>query len=280
MNLERFCCVPAGMRKPLQLLLLTAALLPLGVRAQMPQLLILGTAHLNNPGHDMNNMAVDDVLTAKRQVEIADVVNHMARFRPTRVAIECDPQQQAKWDSRYAEFRAGKYSLTRDERDQIGLRLANAMNLPQVDCVDFQGSPPGPEEAYDFPAYALAHGQQAALDALKVAGKAMVADETAFLRTHALIDWYRRMNTAASLKADNALYFRYAAMGGNDAHPGAAWVGGWYARNLIIMENVRRIARPGDRVFMIFGAGHGYLLHAFAEDSGAFHVVDTESFLR
>ena len=259
---------------------LSAALMAaLPLAAQKPQLLILGTAHLNNPGRDMNNMQVDDVTQPARQREIATLVDALARFKPTRVTIECNPKKQADWDKRYAEYRAGQYTLTRDERDQIGIRLAAKMNLPRVDCVDYQGESTGQDESENFPAYAAAHGQQPVLDAIMAMGKADVTEETAFLKTHTLIEWYRRANQPARLGADNAVYFRFAAIGGDDAHPGANWVGGWHARNLIIMENIRRISKPGDRVFTLFGAGHAYLLHAFAQDSEAFEIVDTEKVL-
>lgn len=228
----------------------------------------------------MNNMDVDDVLQPKRQAELVDLVSRMAKFKPTRVAIECDPSQQAKWNQRYAAYRAGSYTLTRDERDQVGLRLAATMKLAQVDCVDFTSTPPGLESDYDFADYAKTHGQQTALDKLMAKGHAYVVEETAYLRSHPLVDWYRRANEPERLKAGNSLYFDFAAIGGGDAHPGAAWVGGWHARNLIIVENVRRLSQPGDRIFMIFGAGHGYLLHAFAEDSGAFTLVDPQTYLR
>lgn len=107
----------------------------------------------------MNNIHVDDVLAPQRQREIQDMVDHLARFQPTRVAIECSPTQQARFDARYQEYRAGTYQLTADERDQIGLRLAAQLNLPRVDCVDYTGGAPGPKESYDFPAFAAAHGQ-------------------------------------------------------------------------------------------------------------------------
>ncbi len=259
--------------------LAVALLVALPALAQEPQLLILGTAHLNNPGHDMANMQVDDVLTPKRQAEIIDIVDHLARFKPNRVALECDPKQQPDFDMRYADYRAGKYTLTRNEREQIGFRLAAKMNLPRVDCVDFQDGPPGPDDAYDFPKYAAAHGQQKDFDDLMAFGKAVVSEQTAYLQSHALIDWYRRANLPERLAADNAIYYQFAHMGGNDAHPGANWVGGWHARNLIIVENIRRMAQPGDRVFTLFGAGHAYLLHAFAVDSGAFTIIDTEKVL-
>ena len=258
-------------------------LLTVGWRAtaQRPQLLIQGTAHLNNPGRDMANIVVDDVLTPKRQAEIMTLVSHLERFKPTQVALECAPEKQQMYDQRYQDYRAGRYTLNRDEREQIGMRLAAKLNLPRVDCVDYENGPPGPEDAYDFVAFAQTHEDaKPIVEAMMSMGKRFASEETAFLQTHPLIEWYRRANEPAWLREGNQVYGQYIAhLGNTDAHPGANWVGGWHARNLIIVENLRHLAKPDDRIFALFGAGHAYLLHEFATESNAFNVVDTESYL-
>src|SRR4030088_2836128 len=39
-----------------------------------PEILVLGTYHMANPGHDIYNMHVDDVQSPKRRQEIAQVI--------------------------------------------------------------------------------------------------------------------------------------------------------------------------------------------------------------
>ena len=41
--------------------------------------MIVGVFHMSNPGHDMHNMQVDDVLAPKRQGEIAAVTEEYRR---------------------------------------------------------------------------------------------------------------------------------------------------------------------------------------------------------
>ena len=98
--------------------------------------LLLGTYHMDNPGRDIMNLQVDDVLAPKRQREIAELVDDLARFRPTKILIEAEygnPDAQTK----YSQYLAGKYELGRDEREQVAFRLARKMNLSQVYGVDF-----------------------------------------------------------------------------------------------------------------------------------------------
>src|SRR5512132_3843740 len=51
-----------------------------------PEILVLGTYHMGNPGRDVFNMQADDVLAPKRQQEMAQVIEVLKKFRPTKIA--------------------------------------------------------------------------------------------------------------------------------------------------------------------------------------------------
>jgi hypothetical protein len=52
-------------------------------------------------------------------------------------------------------------------------------------------------------------------------------------------------------------------------------------RNLRIFAKLARVAdKPGDRVLVIYGAGHAFLLNEFAEQSHAFKVASPEPLLK
>ena len=260
-------------------LLLWITVLVASAHGQKPQIMILGTTHFDNPNHDISNMAVDDVLTPARQQQIEKLVEAVARFKPTRIAIELPPSEQSHLDQRYAAYRSGKYALTSNERDQLGLRLAAKMGISQLDAVDYKSGPPGPDGAYDFAAYAATHGLQSRFEAFLVEGKQFAAGESNYLHTHTMLEWFQHANAQEYRLSNNRIYFEMLRFGDNKINPGANWVGGWHARNMIILENVRRLAKPEDRVLVIFGAGHTFLLDQLAKESGDFDVVNTEKFL-
>jgi hypothetical protein len=121
--------------------------------------MLVGTYHLSNPGKDINNVKAVDILTPQRQREIGKVVAALAKFAPTRVAVEW-PEQIV--NERYAKFRAGQLPESRNEVVQLGFRLAHQRNLATVQGIDVDG---------DFPfeavmAWAREHGRAGELDAV------------------------------------------------------------------------------------------------------------------
>src|SRR5215218_6554154 len=99
-------------------------------------IMILGLYHMANPGLDAVNVAADDVLLPRRQKEIQDLVNRLARFRPTKIAVEA-PYRSTAVPDRYKQYVAGTYALSRNETEQIGFRLAKQLSLPGVTPIDF-----------------------------------------------------------------------------------------------------------------------------------------------
>jgi uncharacterized protein DUF5694 len=245
---------------------------------QRPTLLVLGTGHLANPGHDVANVKVDDVLAPARQAEIREVVAQLASYRPTHIAVEWPIKDQAALDARYRDYREGKYQLDRGEEEQIGLRLAAKLNLPRVYAVDWNEDSPGKDEDYDWVAYGQAHGQKAQVTAL-LDPKGVLG--IAPLGAQSIGQWFLQLNRSDMLAASHRNYFDWAAIGDAERQPGANWVGGWYARNLRIFTNlVRMTDRPQDRMLVVYGQGHAYLLRQFAVESGAFRLVDVDAVLQ
>jgi hypothetical protein len=53
-----------------------------------PDVLVLGVWHMANPGGHVVNVEADDVLSPRRQSEIAEVMTVLGRFQPTKIAVE------------------------------------------------------------------------------------------------------------------------------------------------------------------------------------------------
>src|SRR5262245_39596019 len=111
------------------------------VAAPRAEVLVLGVYHMSNPGHDVFNMKADDVLAPQRQQEISQLIEVLKAFHPTKVAIEANVGSQ-RVAREYSDYLAGKYTLTGNEIDQIGYRLAKALGHKAVYPVDADGDFP------------------------------------------------------------------------------------------------------------------------------------------
>lgn len=243
-----------------------------------PALMVLGSAHFANPGRDNVNPEVADVLTERRQQEMEAVVRRLAEFRPTRIAVEIGEKNQAALDKRYQDYREGRYELGRGEDDQLGLRLAALLGHERVYAVDWNGIPPGGADL-DWFAYGQTHGHQAELDAITDPENARRFYVE--LKDQTISQWLKQLNAPDALLASHNMYFDISRVGDGEDLIGADWVGTWYARNLKIYSRLVNLAtEPDDRVLVIYGQGHAYLLQQFAREDGIFNVVGVDEILK
>jgi uncharacterized protein DUF5694 len=245
---------------------------------QRPTLLIVGVPHFDNPGRDVINTKVDDVLSAAQQAGVAKVVDALAAFRPDYVALEWASASQDRLDARYRDYREDRYTLSRDERDQLGLRLAAKLNLPRVTAVDWNEEPPGEDKHYDWLPYGQSNGQAALISAIRDPHRSGANDPQG---TQTMSSWLLKLNSPGALAAMHRDYFDIAMVGDAQDQPGANWVGTWYARNLRIFNNLVNLTdRPQKRILVIYGRGHAYVLRQFARESGAFRLIDLDQVLK
>lgn len=220
--------------------------------ANAAEVLVLGTFHMANPGHDINNVNVDDVLAPKRQAEIAQVIEVLKKFNPTKVAIETDPGSK-RIASQYADYLAGKYELTRNEIDQIGYRLAKELGHKTIYGVDADG---------DFPwmpllDYVKAHDRQKEFETITDEWAERTKAEAAFLASHTILETLLTVNSDPYAKSELASYSRIPRFSEPYDWAGADLLADWYRRNIHIYSNVLRlIESPDDRILVIFGSGH------------------------
>lgn len=79
-----------------------------------PKILLLGTFHMG-PTPDMINIEVDDLLSAKRQQEILEVVELIKKFKPNKLALEIDTEKNHEVNQQYQKYRSGQLKLEVNE---------------------------------------------------------------------------------------------------------------------------------------------------------------------
>lgn len=236
------------------------------------EVLLVGTYHFSNPGADLNNVKVDDVLMPKRQAEIAAVAAALARFKPTRVAVEW-PEDIT--NERYAKYLAGTLPASRNEVVQLGFRLAQSMKLTEVNGLDVEGDFP----FEDVQKWAADHGRGGEIDRLLALGAAETDKLTKLQDSHSVGGILRYLNGAAEIALNHSFYPPMLTMGGGADQPGVKLVSSWYTRNIAICAKLIQTVKPGDRVVVFFGQGHVYLLAQCIREQPGFKLVPSVDFL-
>lgn len=243
----------------------------------MPEILVLGTYHMANPGLDYANVRADDVLAPRRQAEIKEVCQLLAVYAPTRIAVEVPASSQADLDLRYAAYKDGQAELRRNEAEQLGFRLAKALGHERVYAVDYRSD-------LDLAAvltWAQANGLASLAARLQREATRIAEDMSSNLA---------RLSVRHMLLEDNSpeydnlhgLYLTLATVGdtGKGEYVGAELTASWYRRNLIIFSNIARLVTcQGDRVLVVIGSGHGALLRQLVRECPDYRLVDVAEYL-
>jgi len=256
-------------------LLIIALLATLGaatVRAAEPvKVMIVGDFHMGNPGRDLHNVQVPDMLSPKNQAEIASVDEALSRFRPTAVVAEWSAQTVGE---RFPKYLDGSLPPTRNEVVQLGFRLAKATNA-RMAGIDVDGEFP-----YDaVETFAKAHGRQTILEEQGQTVQAMVDAETHLLNEKDVAAALRYLNDPERLKPDNGFYRAMLKIGDGTNQPGAELDTAWYRRNLFICANLVQLATPGDRIVVFYGSGHAFLLRQCVAETPGFSLVEPNDYL-
>ena len=262
---------------------------------QKPTIMILGSSHLANPGMDTFNYKMDDVLAPKRQQEIEQLVRQLKAFQPTKIAFEQDPSDDTELNANYQEYLKGTYELQRDESDQIGFRLAKQMGHSKVYGVDYWPWPDNhpffPEgfdwDLIDYQKFAKTHNQEHLLPPPPTTEGKVVQDESGVTwiepeKYVSIIDMYIQGNQPEGRSESHQRYIRWIArVGLGDQYPGANWLAhSWYDRNLKIYVNLTRITESADeRILLIIGEGHVYLVQQFLKESGDYIIENPLKYL-
>lgn len=228
-----------------------------------PEILIVGTYHMANPGRDIFNSQSDDVLSPKRQAEMAELLTVLKRFRPTKIAIESTVYDDTR-KKQYIEYLAGRRELTRNEIEQVGFRLAKELGHPDVYPVDYDGEFPW-QRLVNF---AKATGRAEEFDRMYAEMGAHFGEQGEFMAWHTILETLLFMNADDRVAVDVGYYFREVHFGQPADYAGADLLASWYQRNMRIYSNiVNLIGSPDERILVIYGTGHlGWLRQAAAGD--------------
>lgn len=192
--------------------------------------------------------------------------------------MEWEVSEQDRLDAEYQAYQERGHSKSRHEIHQLGFRLASHLKHAGLYAVDRHDAGPDIRDVYDW---AKVH-QPDLHQALDEQTKGL---STTFRDPHpestSIWGHLRAANEPSRPSHEQEWYMGlFSLIGRGLDYPGVDWMMGWYRRNMTVYVNVTRlIASPDDRILVMFGAGHRYLLKQFFTESGRFVVESVEEYL-
>ena len=243
------------------------------------KIMVIGSWHFKTSGADVINVEGPNVFTPARQKELEDVAERLMAFRPTLVALEQVTDAPDYVIEKYNTYSPEMLSEIPNERVQVGYRLAAAAGLSSVYGIDEQPSEGEPDY---FPFNALmehieAIGEMEAFQAELAEVQEMVAAEMETLSGLSIADALVRTNQGVLSSPE--FYYSLATYDEGESQPAAELQAYLFMRNAKIFSKLLDVAEPGDRVVVVYGAGHKFWLDHLASHTPGVELVDPVPYL-
>ena len=250
----------------------------------MPKVLLVGTFHFNYPNldaHKTDSTQQVNVLSDEKQKELEELLDYLALFKPTVIAVEA--WSTSNINDRYRKYLNNEYQLGKNEIYQIGFRLAKRFNLDSLALVD---AAPMLLSIYDGKDSTCVRPW---LDSIYKDWD--FRSDGKFSKRYK--EWYEYGDSVEArlsfldvfkiMNSDKNIVKGYGAYLTGDFENGEfdgadALAMHWYSRNLRIFRNIQRLdAKPSDRILVLYGAGHMGILKQLFESSPQFELIPFNS---
>ncbi|MBX3379006.1 MAG: hypothetical protein KF805_02840 [Phycisphaeraceae bacterium] len=238
------------------------------------EVLIVGTFHFNS-NSDLVKSANHDVMSDKFQAEVNQVVGRLAKFNPNKIVVEYPANDQVKLDTLYADYKAGNRKLAKSERDQLGARLAKQLGHDRLYAFD----QPSDLDFKPLMDNAQKAGRADLLGELQSKTAEITKASAAISAKYTVAEHLAILNHPPIIEEMHSLYIWLLNFDTPENRPAAALLTSWYLRNLNMFENLQRIAKPGDRILVLVGAGHTKHLRDFVGQDSTLTLSETAPLL-
>lgn len=241
------------------------------------KMLLLGCFHFDNPGLDVAKFEDANILSAKRQEEVMQVVEKLVAFRPDKIFVEIPVEMQGKLDSAVTRYKNGQLTLKATETHQLGYRLAARLNLPTLYAADNRST--------DFPMDSLVkvlmkHNQYGMLQYIKQSIDSIQNDFNNSLKTKTISQILVKGNSPEVSAFQVGAYFDFLKAGDLNNQVGAYLTSEWWRRNMMIYGNIQKqLTGKEERVLVIFGSGHTALLETMMRYNQNIEIVPVKDVL-
>lgn len=251
-----------------------------------PKVLLVGTWHFNYPGQDAHKSKESNkinILSDKRQKELEELLDYIAKFRPTKIAVESGRNTgYLKW--RLKQWLLGKRELKASELEQIGIRLMHKLKLDTIygsnayplllELDDNKVKPTSEPYLYDI----LERHYFGGSDSISKRYDKFYEYQDTFAVKHTLLESFKYFNSDKVLDRGFGSYISGGQFFSENNEGPDALSSFWFNRNLRIYRNIQRIDyNENDRILVLFGSGHVSILKWLFKCDPNFELVKFNS---
>lgn len=237
--------------------------------------MVLGTFHFQG-SVDVIQSNAGNLITAEKQQEINSVVDKLVAFNPTQIAVEIEKIHNEKLNENYQAYKNDSFDLTVNEVHQLGFKTGKKLNLETISAVDWMENI-NHRSIDDVLKWAEAN-QSDLYD--KIISKYISKLEMEF-QDLTVLEILKQLNKdEQQVPLDHEAYMQIARIGKENDYVGIDWVRWWYQRNLIIYKNILDLIHDeGERMLVIIGSGHRYLITQFLSESDEVTMVNPSTLI-
>lgn len=223
-----------------------------------PEIMIVGTQHY----HEIFSQSDPD----EHFLESVDTLrNSLIKFQSTLICIEQELKIQKDIDDSFDRYNPTVFY--KNEAYDLGFYIAKKLNLDSVVAMDWMEQDYGVNVMSD--AYEWSQNNDGSFIAL------IEEMQSCHDKLSELNDSYKitlELNKPEIYKMDEELYGQMMLLG-DDWNTSIPWLTWWYKRNMIMVNNITQNLNNNDKVIVIVGSGHVYILKQLLEASNKFNIM-------
>ncbi len=216
------------------------------------EIILVGTFHFEQ----------DAELIKRKENEIKELVNYLADFKPTRIALEWEKTEDDELNKEYKNSN-GNYSV--DEIQQVGFRLAQKLKHEKVHAVNWTGHLT--QDDINNLNNEIRNSYPELLNTMMT-----LIEKTAVISSDSeLINSFRELNDKRSVKDSEKMYLSFVDVKDDKGEMlGFTFLNKWMERELMICKNIVETltSNSEERILLIIGSDHLWMLRSLFEGLG------------
>jgi hypothetical protein len=243
------------------------------------QVLLVGTFHFNYPGLDAVKSKDEnkiDVLEEPKKSEVTELVDYIKKYKPTKIAIEAHDNWNG--NEKLKRYKKGEFRNKRDERYQLGMRLATELGLDTLYNIDAESFDKDLQEIDSSYVQALFKDYDfKSEDQYMQMYYDLIGYDDSLPSKLNLLEYFKYLNSKEYHELGYGAYlvgdFKLGNTRGADIL--SIW---WYNRNLRIFRKIQEIdATTKDRILVIIGNGHASILRHLFKSTPEYEFIEFDS---